>query len=128
MKLQDIQMTVETVNGGEPRVILGGKAPYFEYQDGKRIGNEPVGIRYTVILIGNHLATMDVKVPGKDTTPNLTDEIIATRNASMDFITLEFIGSAVKIYNIKGEQIIAASASAVKLAGDEDIDFGRERI
>ena len=45
MKIQDIQLTVEAVNGGSPKVILGAKAPYWDYKDKERTTQEPVGVR-----------------------------------------------------------------------------------
>ena len=124
MKIQDIPMTVETVNAGLSKVLLAAKAPYWDYKDKERTTQEPVGVRYSVALPGNQLTNLDVKIPGRDTTQHLTNEVIAARNAAMDSITVEFIGSAVKLYIINGEQIVSASASAVKLVDDE-IDFGK---
>ncbi len=123
MNLKDLKLEISALNGGDPSVILTGKSEVYPYDQGKRISDEPIAYRYTIALSKNRMALIGVRIDGPDQLPDLSDDEIARRCASLDFIRVEFSGDEAKVYSISGEQKISASARHVSLV-DTPIDFG----
>jgi len=95
----------------------------YPYENGKKVGEAPIAHRYNVVLPKNKMAPLSVRIDGADQLPDLSDDEIARRCASLDFVIVEFTGDEAKVYTISGEQKISASARQVSLI-NLPIDFG----
>ena len=70
-----ITATITTVNGGLDYIILCEKSNLYQYEDGKRTSDTPIGTRLTVALPGARLAPLSVRFE-TDPIPKITDEQI----------------------------------------------------
>lgn len=107
---------LEAINGGLDGAILVGIRPSYPNKDGKRISETPDKIRYDVVLPGNCFAPLTVSIPGSiDTLSQVSDEQIAEGCATLRPLLVRFTNCTVKIYVIKGEQKMSATADSVEL-------------
>lgn len=108
---------LEVLNGGLTWVILIGKQPGYPYdKDGKRSSEIPDRFRYSVVLPGCCFTPLSVDIPsGIDALSDVSDEQIAQGCASLRPILVQLTECFVKIYTIKGEQKMTATASSIEL-------------
>lgn len=107
---------LEALNGGLDWVILSGKRPGFPYKDSKRLSDTPEKHNYDTRLPGNCYADLTVSIPGNvDALSAVTDEQIAEGCATLRPILVRFSDCIVRVYTIKGEQRMTATASGVEL-------------
>lgn len=107
----------EGFNSGMPWAILTNKSPAYPYnRDGTRQSDTPEKWRYTIALPGNHYTPLTVSVEGStDSLANITDEQIAEACASLQPILVAFNSCFVRVFSIRGEQRMTATASGVEL-------------
>ena len=106
----------EGANGGLNWAILTNKAPSYPFLDGKRLSEIPEKWRYSVALPGNCYYPLTVSIEGNtDFLANVTDEQIADACASLQPILVTFSNCYVRIFTIKGEQRMTATASGIEL-------------
>jgi hypothetical protein len=111
--LKKLDLPLAAVNGGHETAILVEKADLFNYVDGKKTGDTPIGKRFTVALFGGKLTSLTVKIKGADPLPNVTDEQITAACAAMKFPIVRFTDCKVTLYPTGG--IMTAEASGVEL-------------
>lgn len=121
--LQNLSFSIPLINSGIEQAILVDKSPVFQYENRKKVSENPIGTRYIVALQGNLLTTIAVKVEGADSLKNLKPDYIQDQTSASNFIYVEFAESVVKIYTINGEQKFSASAKSISLV-DNTINFG----
>lgn len=109
-------LPLEALNGGLDWVVLSGKRPGYPFRDGKRMSDTPEKYNYTVNLPGNCYADLTISIPGSmDALAAVTDEQIAEGCATLRPVLVRFSDCVVKVYSIKGEQKMSATASGVEL-------------
>lgn len=111
--MKKISTTVEAVNNGSDELIVTGKSEWFAFVDGEK--GERLGTRYDTVLPGNRLSAMTVKVEGKDTIPQLTDEAIAEAVANWDFPIIKLKNGVVNLYTMNGSLGMTATAEGIIL-------------
>lgn len=105
---------VAGLNGNQD-VVLVGKSPLLNYENGKPKSSVPIGVKYQVALPGNRLTTITVKIEGAYQCPQLTYEDIQEATSQGDYIYVNFLGSVCNMYTISGEQRISATAKSLSL-------------
>lgn len=109
-------LPLEALNGGLDWVILSGKRPGYPFKDGKRVSDTPEKYNYTVNLPGNCYTELSISIPGSvDALAAVTDEQIAEGCATLRPLLARFANCIVKVYTVKGEQKMSATASGVEL-------------
>lgn len=109
-------LPLESLNGGLDWVILAGKRPGYPFKDGKRLSDTPEKYNYDVKLPGNCYAELTVSIPGSvDALAAVTDEQIAEGCATLRPILIRFSDCIVKVYTIRGEQRMSATACGIEL-------------
>ena|GEM_PF-1611981 len=117
--MNKVETTLGGVNNDENIAILTGKSENYEYKDGKRLGDSPIGMKYNVVLPGNRLNGLTVKVAGADQLQQISDEQIGEAISSRKFILVRFTNCKVSIYNIDDSMIMSAFAKSVELVKPE---------
>lgn len=107
----------EGFNAGLSWAILTGKSPAYPYsRDGTRQSDTPDKWRYDIVLPGNRYTPLTVSIEGsEDLLADITDEQIIEACASLRPILVSVENSFVKIFTIKGEQKMTATASNIIL-------------
>jgi hypothetical protein len=113
MKLKNL--TLEAINGGLDYAILVEKEPLFEYKNNKPVSNSPVGTKVTVVLPGNLLQRLTVKVKEVDALPNVTSEEIHEGLIKSTHHDVTFEGFIAYTYNVNGNEGVAATADSIEL-------------
>lgn len=109
-------LPLESLNGGLDWVILAGKRPGYPFKDGKRLSDTPEKYNYDVKLPGNCYAELTVSIPGSmDALAAVSEDDIAGGCGTLRPILVRFSGCIVKVYTIKGEQRMSATASGIEL-------------
>lgn len=109
------KLTLEGINKGYDWAILSGKAPIFAYENNKRVSDTPVAWRLTVLLPGNMLSPLTVKVTqATDPLPSVTDEKIEAACASLKLLYVRLTECVISVYAIDGLKM-TATASHVEL-------------
>jgi hypothetical protein len=105
------------MNAGHDVVLLADKGSYFPYENNKRLSDTPLGVKYGVLLPGNRLCALNVKIEGADTSPQLTDEIIAAATEERKYIYVKFTDCSVSLYTMNGTMGMSATAKGVEILG-----------
>lgn len=111
------RIPLTAINNQLDWMLLIGKRPSYPYDnDGKRISEIPEKYNYDVCLPGNCYTALTVNVPGNtDALSAVSDEQIAEACAALRPVLVRFTNATVKIYTIRGEQKMSATADAVEL-------------
>ena len=113
--MNKIETSLTAVNGSQDYAIVTGKADLFQYENGKRISDERIGIKINVVLQGNRLSSLSIKIEGKDPLPNVTDEQIIAACAAKKFIYAKFTDCKITLYTMNGTMGMTAVAKNVEL-------------
>ncbi|MBP8641214.1 MAG: hypothetical protein KBI01_10030 [Oscillospiraceae bacterium] len=120
MDISKLLLVLAAINGGMDFAVLVGKAPYRNYMNDKP-SEEIIGYRYDIALQGNRLTTLSVKIEGADTSPHLTDEMIALATTEGRYIYCKFEDFAAKMYQIRQEPIrFTATAKKIILLDSKE--------
>ncbi|MCI9468073.1 MAG: hypothetical protein HFG45_02080 [Oscillospiraceae bacterium] len=98
MMMRRVTSTLEAVNSGMNYAMLLEKADVYDWKDGKRVSDTPIGVRLTLALPGARMLTLPVKFP-LDPLPKLTDEKIEEATASCNFLFVQIPDCIVTLYN-----------------------------
>lgn len=110
------RLPYEALNGGLDWSILVSRRPGFPYKDGQRMSEVPDKYNYKVDLPGNCNTELTVSIPGgTDALAEVTDEQIAEGCATLRPVLVRFNNCTVRVYTIKGEQRMSATADGVEL-------------
>lgn len=110
---KSIETFIDAVNGGYEEVILTDKSDWYDYKNGQR-GDTCLGTKYQVVLPGNRLTPLTVKIPGPDPLPQVTDEQLAVACLSRQYAYAVFAECRVMLYAIDG-MVMTATATGVEL-------------
>lgn len=111
-----LEVDLPAVNNGQKFAILTGKSPIYEYKDGKRTSEIPIGEKIRVALQGNRFTPLDVKIlNATDSLPNISDEKIEASCAEIKLIAVQFVDCKISLYSIGGQMAMSATASGVEL-------------
>lgn len=104
-----------SINGGMDHAILTGKTPIYSYENGKRTGDTPIGWKISVILPGNSLSALTVKINNPaEPLPDITEEKIMHACSSLKILLVRLIDCTVSLYAIDGLRMTAV-ANGVEL-------------
>lgn len=112
--MRRIETSLESVNGGANYAILVEKAPIYQWQDGKRVSDTPIGVRLTLALHKARLTQLSVKYD-HDPLPKVTDEQIEEAISSCNFLYVQIPDCVVTLYNTSNGIGMSASAGEAKL-------------
>lgn len=95
--------------------VIVGKEPIFDYRDGKKVSDNPIGTKLLIALQNMRLSPLTVRFD-HDPLPNITDEQIATATASCKFMFVELPDCMVSLYPNSSNGIgMTATAQTAKL-------------
>lgn len=98
MYTRRMEVPLPAVNEGLDYGILTEKAPIFEYQNGKKASDTPIGLRLTIALPGSRLAQLSVKFD-HDPLPKVSDEQIAQGCLTSNYLYVQIRNCTVTLYN-----------------------------
>ena len=115
-----IEVNLSTINGGTDYCILTGKSLIYQYENGKRIDDAPIGTRIEVILQGNRFKPLSVKIEGNNNIlSNITDEQIDNACCNLKLIPVKFSDCKIALYSINNNMVMSASATDCKIVSNQ---------
>lgn len=115
-----IEVNLSTINGGSDYCILTGKSPIYQYENGKKVDDIPIGTRVDVILQGNRFKPLSVKIEGKNNVlSNVTDEQIDNACSNLKLIPIKFSDCKIALYSINNNMVMSASASGCEIISNK---------
>ena len=110
-----IKTTLAAVNGGADYTLLVGKSQIFSYENGKKISENPMGVKLTIALQNAGLSPLGVKFD-HDPLPKISEADIANACAACNFLFVQIPDCEVTLYSSdKGGISMTAKAETAKL-------------
>lgn len=117
MAQHKVEVPITAVNNGLDFSILTGISPIYPYENGKRTSDTPIGTKFEVLLPGNRLSPLTVKIEGVvNPLPKISDEELEASCVNLDLIAVRFKDCKVSLYSINGNMVMSAVAKSVELA------------
>lgn len=116
MSTNKITTTLESVNNGINYAVLTGISDIYPYENGKKIGDNPIGKKIEIALQGNNFKTISVKIESNiNVLQNISNEQISSACSALKLIPVRFTDCVVHIYSINNNMIMTATASNVEI-------------
>lgn len=110
-----IKTSLAAVNGGADYALLTGKTEIFAYENGKKISENPVGVKLTIALQNAGLSPLGVKFD-HDPLPKISETDIANACSACEFCFVQIPDCIVTLYSSdKGGISMTATATTAKL-------------
>jgi len=106
-----IEVNLATVNGGVDFALLVGKDPIYAYESGKKISDNPVGIKLILALQNARMAQLSVKF-SQDPLPKVRDEEIAEATGGCKFLYVQIPDAIVTLFSGSNSNGIGMTATA----------------
>lgn len=112
--MRKFNTVLPTVNGGLDFGLLAEKSDLFQYEGGKKVSEERIGVKLTLALPGARLSPLTIKFD-HDPLPKVTDEAIAAANASCQFLYVQVPDCSISLYSTSNGLGMTATGMTAQL-------------
>jgi len=113
MSKNRITTTLAALNGTDYAPLVG-KSDIFQYENGRKTSDTPIGVRLNLVLQGSRLTPLSVKFD-HDPLPKLSDEQIVSSTNSCQYLYVQIPDCSVTIYSTENGMGMTATATTAKL-------------